>query len=247
MALFKKKGEQSEIILPENLPKHVGFIMDGNGRWAKKRGLPRPFGHREGAKTFRKIVRHCKDVGLQNISFYAFSTENWQRPRDEVQAIMNIFREYLDDLRELLTENTRMVFLGSKDAFDEDIQQKMLKIEDETKDCKEMTLMLAANYGGRDDIAHAAKILAQKVKDGEISPDDITEDSISENLYTAGYPDVDLVIRPSGEMRLSNYLIWQCAYAEYYFTNILWPDFSPDELDKALIEYAGRQRRFGGV
>ena len=160
---------------------------------------------------------------------------------------MNIFREYLDDLRELLTENTRMVFLGSKDAFDEDIQQKMLKIEDETKDCKEMTLMLAANYGGRDDIAHAAKILAQKVKDGEISPDDITEDSISENLYTAGYPDVDLVIRPSGEMRLSNYLIWQCAYAEYYFTNILWPDFSPDELDKALIEYAGRQRRFGGV
>ena len=245
MALFKKKD--GDVILPEVLPAHVGFIMDGNGRWAKKRGLPRPFGHREGAKTFRKIVRHCKDVGLQNISFYAFSTENWQRPRDEVQAIMNIFREYLDDVRELLTENTRMVFLGSKDAFDEDIQEKMFRIEKDTENCNEMTLMLAANYGGRDDITHAAKILAEKVKNGELLPDEITEDMISGNLYTAGYPDVDLVIRPSGEMRLSNYLIWQCAYAEYYFTDILWPDFTPDELDKALIEYASRQRRFGGV
>ena len=246
MALFKKKDSEN-IALPEVLPKHVGFIMDGNGRWAKKRGLPRSLGHAEGAKTFRKILRHCKDVGLQTVSFYAFSTENWKRPQEEVQAIMNIFREYLDDVRELLTENTRLIFLGSKDAFDKDIQEKMLKIEEDTKDCNEMTLLLAANYGGRDDITHAARILAEKVRKGEISPNDITEKLVAENLYTAGYPDVDFLIRPSGELRLSNFLIWQCAYAEYYFTNILWPDFSPAELDKALIEYANRHRRFGGV
>ena len=246
MALFKKKETETSA-LPEVLPKHVGFIMDGNGRWAKKRGLPRPLGHAEGAKTFRKILRHCKDVGLQTVSFYAFSTVNWKRPQEEVQAIMNIFREYLDDVRELLTENTRMIFLGSKDAFDKDIQEKMLRIEEDTKDCNEMTLLLAANYGGRDDITHAARILAEKVRKGEISPDDITEKLVAENLYTAGYPDVDFLIRPSGELRLSNFLIWQCAYAEYYFTNILWPYFSPAELDKALIEDSNRHRRFGGV
>ena len=247
MALFGKKGTETELKLPEVLPEHVGFIMDGNGRWAKKRGLPRSFGHREGAKNFKKIVRYCKDIGLKNISFYAFSTENWQRPADEVNTIMELFRDYIVDVRNFLSENTRMIFLGDKSAFDEDLQQKMIKLEEDTAHYTEMTLMMAVNYGGRDELAHAARILAQKAVNGEIRPEDINEQSVANELYTKGIPDVDLVIRPSGEMRLSNYLIWQCAYAEYYFTDILWPDFTPNELDMALIEFGRRQRRFGGV
>ena len=246
MALFGKK-DKDEIVLPDKLPDHVGFIMDGNGRWAKKRGLPRSFGHREGAKQFKKIVRYCKDIGLKNISFYAFSTENWQRPAEEVNTIMELFRDYIVDVRNFLSENTRMIFLGDKSAFDEDLQEKMIKLEEDTAKYDEMTLMMAVNYGGRDEITHAARILAEKAAKGEIKPEDITEQSISDNLYTAGYPDVDLLIRPSGEQRISNYLIWQCAYAEFYYTDVLWPDFTPDELDKALAEYARRNRRFGGV
>ena len=246
MALFGKK-EKEEQSLPLVLPEHVGFIMDGNGRWAKKRGLPRSFGHREGAKNFKKIVRYCKDIGLKNISFYAFSTENWQRPKEEVDTIMELFRDYIVDVRNFLSENTRMIFLGDKSAFDEDLQQKMIKLEQDTAHYTEMNLMMAVNYGGRDEIAHSARILAQQVKDGKLNPEDITEQSIADNLYTAGFPDVDLLIRPSGELRLSNYLIWQCAYAEYYFTDVLWPDVSPKELDKALIEFQKRNRRFGGV
>lgn len=246
MALFGKKDKE-EIVLPDKLPDHVGFIMDGNGRWAKKRGLPRSFGHREGAKQFKKIVRYCKDIGLKNISFYAFSTENWQRPAEEVNTIMELFRDYIVDVRNFLSENTRMIFLGDKSAFDEDLQEKMIKLEEDTAKYDEMTLMMAVNYGGRDEITHAARILAEKAAKGEIKSEDITEQSISDNLYTAGYPDVDLLIRPSGEQRISNYLIWQCAYAEFYYTDVLWPDFTPDELDKALAEYARRNRRFGGV
>ncbi|WP_019678594.1 polyprenyl diphosphate synthase [Ruminococcus flavefaciens] len=246
MALFGKK-EKTEFALPEVLPEHVGFIMDGNGRWAKKRGLPRSLGHREGAKNFRKIVRHCKDIGLKTISFYAFSTENWKRSQDEVGALMNLFRDYLADVRNFLSENTRMVFLGDKSAFDPDIREKMEKLEADSAQYTEMTILMAVNYGGRDEIARAARILAEKAVKGEISPADIDEQAVSDNLYTTGYPDVDLLIRPSGEQRISNYLIWQCAYAEFYYTDILWPDFTPEELDKALIEYGNRNRRFGGV
>ncbi len=248
MALFEKKKKEEDIDISSiQLPEHVGFIMDGNGRWAKKRGLPRSFGHREGAKNFKKIVRYCKDIGLKNISFYAFSTENWQRPKEEVDTIMELFREYIVDVRNHLSENTRMIFLGDKSVFDDDLREKMLKLEADTAHYTEMTLMMAVNYGGRDELANAARILARKAVNGEINPDDITEQSIADELYTKGIPDVDLVVRPSGELRLSNYLIWQCAYAEYYFTDILWPDFSPAELDKALIEFSKRGRRFGGV
>ncbi|MDE6834403.1 MAG: di-trans,poly-cis-decaprenylcistransferase [Ruminococcus sp.] len=247
MALFGKKDNREEQSLPAVLPQHVGFIMDGNGRWAKKRGLPRSFGHREGAKNFKKIVRYCKDIGLKNISFYAFSTENWQRPTDEINTIMELFRDYIVDVRNFLSENTRMIFLGDKSAFDDDLREKMIKLEEDTAHYKEMNLMMAVNYGGRDEIAHSARMLAQQAIDGKIKPEDITEKSVADNLYTAGFPDVDLLIRPSGELRLSNYLIWQCAYAEYYFTDVLWPDFSPKDLDKALIEYNNRNRRFGGV
>ena len=241
-----KKNKQAGA-LPEKLPVHIGFIMDGNGRWAKKRLMPRSFGHSEGARTFKKIVRYCKDIGIRYITFYAFSTENWQRPKDEVDAIMDLFREYIVDVREHLSEQTRMIFLGDKGLFDEDLRQKMIKLENDTAHYTEMTVMMATNYGGRDEIAHAARMLAEKVQRGELKPEDITEDSISENLYTAGAPDPDLIIRPSGEQRLSNFLIWQSAYSEFYFTDVLWPDFLPKELDKALIEYANRTRRFGGV
>lgn len=247
MAFMKKKS----VILPpvptEQLPRHVGFIMDGNGRWAKKRNLPRGLGHVEGAKNFRKIMRYCKDIGIPYASFYVFSTENWRRPLEEVEGIMKILREYLDDVQKYLGDGTRAVFLGDKSAFPEDIREKMIKLEQDTADQNELVVMFACNYGGRNEIAYAARQIAEKVKNGEIDPAEISEQTIAQHLYTAEFPDVDLVIRPSGELRLSNFLIWQCAYAEYYFTDVLWPDFSPEELNKAIIDYAGRGRRFGGV
>lgn len=248
MALFwKKKNTENNQEVELTLPEHIAFIMDGNGRWAKKRGLPRKFGHREGAKTFKKITRYCKDIGVRNVSFYAFSTENWKRPKDEVDAIIELFREYIVDVRNYIGEDVRVLFLGDKTIFDDDLQKKMNDLEEDTKDRREMTMLLAINYGGRDDIVHAAKTLAQKVKNGEINPEDITEDMFTPNLYTLDVPDVDLMIRPSGEQRTSNFLIWQSAYAELYFTDILWPDFSPDDLDKAIEEFNKRSRRFGGV
>ncbi|MCI7805081.1 MAG: polyprenyl diphosphate synthase [Oscillospiraceae bacterium] len=245
MALFKKKKTDSG--LPEILPEHIAFIMDGNGRWAKKRGLPRKFGHREGAKNFRRIARYCKDIGIKNITFYAFSTENWKRPKDEVDAIIELFREYIVDVRNYIGEEVRVLFLGDKSIFDADLQKKMIDLEEDTKDNHEMTMLLAINYGGRDEVVHVSKILAQKAADGELKPEDITEDMFGSYLYTKDVPDVDLMIRPSGELRLSNFLIWQSAYAEFYFTDVLWPDFSPEELEKALVNFAGRSRRFGGV
>ena len=245
MAFLSRKSTENK--LPDVLPEHIGFIMDGNGRWAKRKGLPRSFGHREGAKNFKKIVRYCKDIGIKNISFYAFSTENWKRPKEEIDVIMDLFREYIVDVRKHLSENTRMIFLGDKSVFDDDLREKMIKLEEDTKDYKEMNLLMAVNYGGRDEIAYVARQLAQKAKDGLINPEDLTEKTIDKHLYSKGIPDVDLIIRPSGELRLSNFLIWQSAYAEYYFTDIMWPDFTPTELDKALIDFANRGRRFGGV
>lgn len=241
---FMKKNPPVE---PEKMPTHIAFIMDGNGRWAKKRGMPRTFGHTEGARNFRRIMRYCKDIGVKCISFYAFSTENWKRPENEVNALMNIFRTYLDDVRNYIKEEVKMVFLGDKSKLPQDIQQKMNSLEEDSKDFDKMTVLLAINYGGRDEITHATRLIAEKVRKGELNPDEITEDTVSANLYTAGYPDVDLLIRPSGEMRISNFLIWQSAYAEFYFADILWPDFSTKELDKAIIEFAHRNRRFGGV
>lgn len=246
MALFKKIRSESGG-LPDNLPEHIAFIMDGNGRWAKKRMLPRKFGHREGAKNFRRIARYCKDIGIKNISFYAFSTENWKRPKDEVDAIIELFREYIVDVRNYIGEEVKVLFLGDKTIFDDDLQKKMIDLEEDTKENHEMTMLLAINYGGRDEIVHSAKILANKVLQGEITSEDITEDMFGKYLYTKDVPDVDLLIRPSGEQRTSNFLIWQSAYAELFFTDVLWPDFSEKELKKAIIEYAGRSRRFGGV
>ena len=231
----------------EKLPTHIGFIMDGNGRWAQKRNMPRKMGHREGAETFRKIVKYCKKIGIKYVTFYAFSTENWKRPEEEVSELMKLFNGYLDEVKEYTKENTRLVFLGDKSAFGNDMALKMIEIEECSKNFDGMTLMLAMNYGGRDDIVHATKQLAEMIANKDIKIADIDETLMSGLLYTKGLPDVDLLIRPSGEMRISNFLIWQSAYAELYFTDVLWPDFSPKELDKALEEYASRNRRFGGV
>ena len=233
--------------LPEILPEHIGFIMDGNGRWAKKRMMPRTFGHAEGGKTFEKIVRYCRDIGIKYISFYAFSTENWKRSSDEISALMVLFKQYLAKVQNYYKEEVRMVFIGDHTAFAPELIELMNKVENDTKDYDKMTMIVALNYGGRDEIRNAAKKIAASVQKGELSIDDITEQTVADNLYTKGIPDVDLLIRPSGELRTSNFLIWQCAYAELYFSDVLWPDFLPDELDKALWAYAGRQRRFGGV
>lgn len=243
-----------KVNLPEGtkIPVHIGMIMDGNGRWAKKRGLPRKLGHREGAQTFRTITRHAKNIGVKYFTVYAFSTENWKRPADEVEAIMDLFEKYLDEVRDFIEENIRICFIGDRSMLRPVLQQKMKSVEEDSRDFKAMTLLIAINYGGRDEIVHSARVLAEKVRAGELEPSEIDEKLMNDNLYTAEMdgdiaPDVDLIIRPSGEQRLSNFLIWQAAYAEYYFTNILWPDFKPKDLEEAIIAYSDRHRRFGSL
>ncbi len=251
LSFFNKKNDSKEttspILQPEQLPQHVGFIMDGNGRWATKRGMPRTFGHREGAKNFRDLSLYCREIGLKNASFYVFSTENWKRPKDEVDAIMDIFWEYLRDADQYLDRRVRMIFVGDRAPLQERLQKRMRELEEDSKDFEKMNLILCINYGGRDEIRHAARRIAQQVQDGSLQIDEITEQTVEDNLYTSGLPNVDFLIRTSNEYRLSNYLIWQCAYAEYYFTDVNWPDFNQNELNKALAEYARRGRRFGGI
>lgn len=231
-----------------NLPAHVGVIMDGNGRWAKRRGLPRKMGHKVGAETFRTIVRYANRIGLRYMTMYVFSTENWSRPKDEVNAIMDLLRKYLEDVDNYRSENIRIRFLGDLTVFDAKMQAKMAEIEKTSRDNTGLTLNLAVNYGGRSELTSAARQLALDVAAGKIRPEEITEQMLADRLYTKGEPDVDLIIRPSGEYRLSNFLIWQSAYAEYVFMDeILWPDFKPADLDRALEEYQCRNRRFGGV
>ncbi|MDO4379993.1 MAG: polyprenyl diphosphate synthase [Clostridia bacterium] len=239
--------EKKDIILP----RHIAVIMDGNGRWAKKRGLERTEGHKVGAEVFRKICQYGSDIGIKYMTFYAFSTENWKRSASEVGKIMDLFREYLGEMEEREGENEEagynVHFIGSREGMPQDIVELMDIVETRSEDKNKIHINIAVNYGGRDEIVHAVKRLSQKVKDGELSPEDISEDMISENLYTAGQPDPDLVIRPSGEERLSNFLIWQLAYAEFYSSDVLWPDFTPADLDKAIEVYSKRNRRFGGV
>ena len=234
-----------------SLPRHVGIIMDGNGRWAKQRGLPRSEGHKAGAKTFRAICDYGAELGIECLTFYAFSTENWKRPADEVAAIMNLFRDYLTEAEEREEENAvkgmRIRYIGDRTALPADIVDMIDKLEENSADKRTITINLAVNYGGRDEILHAVRAVAQKVQAGELKAQDITLNDIDGNLYTAGLPDPDLIIRPSGEYRLSNFLIWQAAYSELWFSDILWPDFTADDLDKAIIDYGKRNRRFGGV
>ena len=245
MAFFRKRDSWDET-LP--VPCHLGVIMDGNGRWAKKRGLPRTAGHVAGAKVFRTIAKHCEKRGIGTVTFYTFSTENWKRPQAEVDAIMNLLRDYLkESLEDFKNENIRTRFIGDRTALSEDIQQLMAEAEESTAHKTGMVLNLAINYGGRAELTTAMQTLAERVKRGELNPEDITESVIDDGLYTAGQPPVDMILRPSGEYRLSNFLIWQCAYAEYVFDDILWPDFKTTDLDRALLEYGRRHRRFGGL
>ncbi len=230
------------------LPVHVGIIMDGNGRWAKRRGLPRKMGHKVGAETFRTIVRYANRIGLKYLTMYVFSTENWSRPQDEVDAIMTLLRNYLKDVDNYRSENIQIRFLGDLSVFDEDMQRKMAEIQETSKDNTGLKLNLAVNYGGSSELTMAAAKLAADAVKGLLKPEEITQQDLADRLYTSGEPDVDLIIRPSGEYRLSNFLIWQSAYAEYVFMDeILWPDFKPADLDRALEEYQSRNRRFGGI
>ena len=242
--LFSKKAE----IPKENLPVHVGIIMDGNGRWAQKRGLPRTAGHTAGAANFRKITRYCSSIGIKYLTVYAFSTENWKRPTDEVGALLTLFSDYLEEaLRDFTHENYVVKFLGDISAFPESLQQLIIRTTEASKDKTGMVLNIALNYGGRAEIVNAVKEISKLVKNGEISEDEIDDTMISDFLYTKGQPDPDLIIRPSGEHRTSNFLLWQSAYSEYVIMDILWPDFSPNDMDAALMEYAKRKRRFGGI
>ena len=237
MAIFKKK------IAERVLPTHIAIIMDGNGRWAKKRSLPRTAGHAAGSKNIKDIARYCNNIGLKYLTVYAFSTENWKRPKEEVDNIMKIFKEYLEDAKNFKDENIQVQFIGDRSVLDEDIQRLMKESEDASCDATGLHLNIAINYGGRDEIVHAVK----NIVDSGIDAKDITEQTVSDSLYTAGQPDPDFIIRPSGEYRLSNYLIWQSAYAEYWFSDILWPDFKSKDLDRAIDDFNKRNRRFGGV
>lgn len=221
--------------------------MDGNGRWASKCGLPRSIGHKEGAETFNRITRRCKNLGIKYVTYYAFSTENWSRPADEVSALMKLFEQYLGDAEKYVKDNTRLIFLGDKSKFSEKLRLRMEELEEKSRDFDSMTVLLAMNYGGRDEIVRAARRAAALVKDRSITPDQIDESLFSSLLYTGGIPDPDLIIRPGGEKRLSNFLTWESAYSELYFTDVLWPDFNAKELDKALEDFAQRGRRFGGI
>ena len=248
MAIFKKKPETELTLSDIVLPEHVGIIMDGNGRWAKKRGLPRSAGHTAGAQTFRKITRYCSNIGIKYLTVYAFSTENWRRPSEEIDALMRLFKDYLSEsLSDFLEDTIVIRFIGDRTAFSDDLLALMNDNEEISKDRDGMVLNIAMNYGGRAELITAMREIASKVKSGEIVPDSIDEKMISDHLYTRGEPDPDLIIRPSGENRTSNFLLWQSAYAEYVIMDVLWPDFKEKDLDAALIEYAKRNRRFGGV
>ncbi|MBQ3093804.1 MAG: di-trans,poly-cis-decaprenylcistransferase, partial [Clostridia bacterium] len=218
------------------------------GRWAKRRGMPRQMGHVTGAQTFRKIVKACEARGVQSATFYAFSTENWKRPQEEVDAIMNLLRDYLkESLSDFKAENIRTKFIGDRTPLAPDILELIREAEEETANKTGLTLNIALNYGGRHELVLAVKDLARRVQDGTLSPDAIDEQLISDTLDTAGQPDPDLIIRPSGEYRTSNFLLWQSAYAEYVFMDVLWPDFTEAHLEEAIVQYARRNRRFGGI
>jgi len=231
----------------ENLPQHIAIIMDGNRRWAKNKGLPVGFGHKEGAKTLEKIVRYANKIGIKYITVYAFSTENWKRSEDEVSTLMNLFQNYLDEYSKRAdSENIRVKIIGSQTGLSEKMKDSIEKCMARTKDNTGITFNIALNYGGRDEIINAVKNIAQRVKENELNVDDINEQIISDNLYTREQPDPDLLIRTSGEIRLSNFLLWQLAYTEFLFIEKNWPDFNEDDLNEAIKVFQNRNRKFGG-
>jgi len=231
----------------EKIPRHIAVILDGNGRWAKAKGLPRKLGHVQGAKTIEKVCELMWNHGVEYFTVYAFSTENWKRSEEEVSALMTILREYMvKSIQRANANNMRVRIIGEKSRLAEDIQKSIAELEQATVGNTGLKFTIAINYGSRDEITRAVRRIAGRAASGEISADSITEDMISAELDTAGYPDPDLLIRTSGEQRISNFLLWQCAYSEFYFTDVLWPDFGEKDLVAALEAYAGRDRRYGG-
>ena len=242
--LFRKKKE----IPDAPLPKHIAIVMDGNGRWAKKRGLPRTAGHSAGARNFRRITRYCSQIGIKYLTVYAFSTENWKRPQTEVKAIMTLFRDYLKEaLRDFRDENIRTRFIGDRSVLDRELIDLMSETEALSAGKTGMVLNIAINYGGRQEMVYALREIAGQCAAGELTADTITEETVAAHLDTRGQPDPDILIRPSGEMRISNFLLWQSAYSEFIFDNILWPDFKPHHVDQAIKEFWSRNRRYGGI
>ena len=252
MAFWNRKKTDSQPGTGEGLdlsrlPRHVGIIMDGNGRWAKKRGLPRTAGHAAGAESFRRIANYCRTLGVRYLTVYAFSTENWKRSAEEVAGIMKLLRRYLEEaLRDMEKNRVRFCFFGDLTKLSPDLQALCDRAQRQSEDY-DVQVNFCLNYGGRDEIVRAAQRFALDAADGKCRPEELTEEAFSTYLYSADVPDPELIIRPSGEKRTSNFLLWQSAYSEYVFMNVLWPDFTPADLDAAIEEYHRRNRRFGGV
>lgn len=245
--LFRKKSAASTPS-EENLPRHIAIIMDGNGRWAKHRHIPRSSGYAAGAETFRTIATCAKELGVRYLTVYAFSTENWKRPKEEVGAIMSLLKKYLmEALADMEKNQLRMAFFGDLSPLDPELQALCHQVEERSSQYHECQVNICLNYGGRDEIMQAARAYAKDCLAGRADPDQLTEDTFSEYLYTRGVPDPDLIIRPSGEQRLSNFLLWQAAYAEFYYTEVCWPDFKREDLVDAIQTYQRRSRRFGGT
>ncbi len=232
-------------MVTDNL-KHIAFIMDGNRRWAKQRGLPIAMGHKKGAETLIEVAKAVKRLGVKYMTVYAFSTENWQREKSEVEALMNLLRHYLDtSFKELQENDVRIIFIGERYMLAPDIIEKMQKIEKDTENNQSVTLCVALSYGSRQEIVSAIRNIAEKVKDGTLDVNDVNMQTVADNLYTKNIPDPDLLIRTSGEVRISNYLLWQLAYTEFYFSKTFWPDFSEAELQQIVTEFKDRERRYG--
>lgn len=241
--LNKREGEQTPAV-----PQHIAIIMDGNGRWAKNRLLPRTAGHAAGAETFRKIALYCRKIGVKYLTVYAFSTENWKRPQEEVGKIMGLMKSYLlEAIRDMQKNHVRICFFGDLSALSPELQELAAEASKESEVFTDSQVNLCINYGSRDEILRAAKAWARTCQETGTDPERLTEQGLSELLYSGGIPDPDLIIRPGGELRISNFLLWQAAYAELYFTDVLWPDFDEAELDKAIAAFQARNRRFGGI
>ena len=248
MALFGGKEKKDAAVDFDRLPRHIAIIMDGNGRWAKKRGLPRTAGHAAGAETFRTIATYCKNIGLDYLTVYAFSTENWKRPQEEVSAIMGLLKKYLlEAIEQMERDRVKMEFFGDLSPLTPELRELCQRTREISRHYEGCQVNICLNYGGRDELLRAARAYAQDCAEGKADPNHLTEEQFGGYLFSRGVPDPDLVIRPSGELRLSNFLLWQSAYAEFYFTDVLWPDFSKEELHRAVAAYQSRSRRFGGV
>lgn len=245
----KNKIQNNEIVLDkDNIPKHIAIIMDGNGRWAKKRKLPRTMGHKAGVETIRRVIKESHILGIKYLTLYAFSTENWKRPDEEVSALMKLLVEYLrSELAELNKNGVVIRVLGDITRLPKEAQDEVLEAIEVTKNNDGIVLNIAFNYGGRDEIIRAVKLLCEEVKCGNIKSEKIDEKVFEDFLYTKNIPDPDLIIRPSGEQRISNFLLWQCAYSEFWYSNVCWPDFKEEHLHKAIYDYQHRDRRYGGV